>query len=601
MRSTTRHGIPTGGAEIADRLRSVRAELDLIARASCSELDCEESAQVAREVEMTTRACESLTNASVAGLEAAGSWAQSGARTFATWWTSTTHRRTSTSRAHLTTARRVRDDLPATARALAAGRIGGEHVQVLTRKATRTQALRDQLADRQMGEDFLVEQAERLPVEAFSRVVAAWAIRADPEAADRAWRDQGDAEEVHLSPTLDGYALGGWLSTEHGRVLDEAMRAVIGVPSAGDQRRPSQRRAGALVHLARRALDAGELQPTARVRPHIAVTIDASTLESLIAAQNPACDDTTAHTGPSGTVGAAGPNGTSRTAGTSGTSGTSHTSGSSHTSGTRPTGDPTLFPGDFDATLLAGTEPARWSDGSPISHGHAAKLLCNGEFHRVVFGPEGQILDSGRTSRLFTAAQTRAVIARDRHCQFPDCDAPPAQGEIHHSIWWYHQGRTSTDNAILLCWYHHDYVHQHHLTIESDPSGWRFTDPQGRIFGVGKRPSAPASTCPGDPPSAPLGKDLTDHPSTPSGAPPGAGLFDSGAPDPGPAGSDPPGSRPPDPGSLSSHPPGSRPPGSDPPDPGPLDLSAAAESPPDRHRRAGPRTSARGRDPAGRR
>src|SRR5699024_9539532 len=161
--------------------------------------------------------------------------------------------------------------------------------------------------------------------------------------------------------------------------------------------------------------------------------------------------------------------------------------------------------------------------GTPIPHAQASKLLCGGEFHRVVFGADGQILDSGRATRLFTAAQTRAVIARDRQCQFPDCTAPPEQGEIHHSIWWYHHGRTSTVMAILLCWYHPDYVHQHGLNITHTPGGCIFTDPLGAAIG--------------------------------SSPPPGAGF--SPAADPIPELDSPPGSSPPGRSSRSSRPPGS--------------------------------------------
>src|SRR5699024_9179914 len=109
------------------------------------------------------------------------------------------------------------------------------------------------------------------------------------------------------------------------------------------------------------------------------------------------------------------------------------------------TGDETI-PACVDYGMAHQVEPALWADGSPIPPGQATKLLCGGAFHRIVFGPESEVLDSGRTRRLFTPAQTRAVIARDGHCQFPECTAPPEQGEIHHSIWWYHHGRTSIDN-----------------------------------------------------------------------------------------------------------------------------------------------------------
>src|SRR5699024_12782955 len=117
-------------------------------------------------------------------------------------------------------------------------------------------------------------------------------LRTDPEAADRAWRVKDAAEELFLSPTMDGYGLNGWLSTEHGQVLDEALRAITGVPAANDDRHPSGRRADALTHLARMALDSGELQPSARSRPHIAVTITQPTLEAHIAANHPDGDRT---------------------------------------------------------------------------------------------------------------------------------------------------------------------------------------------------------------------------------------------------------------------------------------------------------------------
>src|SRR5699024_4967282 len=170
------------------------------------------------------------------------------------------------------------------------GQISGEHVQLLTTKATQAEALRQQLTDPEMGEGFLVEQATRLPAEAFAKVVAAWALRTDPEAADRAWREKDAAEELFLSPTMDGYALNGWLSTEHGQVLDEALRAITGVPAANDDRHTSGRRADALTHLARTSLASSKLQPRTRSRPLIAATITQPTLEAHIAANHPAGD-----------------------------------------------------------------------------------------------------------------------------------------------------------------------------------------------------------------------------------------------------------------------------------------------------------------------
>src|SRR5690606_16076738 len=90
----------------------------------------------------------------------------------------------------------------------------------------------------------------------------------------------------------------------------------------------------------------------------------------------------------------------------------------------------------LDHAALVGAEPAMLEDGTPIPFGLFSQLACNSALHRVVFGPDSEILDVGREERLFTAGQARGIIARDGQCRFPGCTAPPGQGEIHHSLWW---------------------------------------------------------------------------------------------------------------------------------------------------------------------
>ena len=73
-------------------------------------------------------------------------------------------------------------------------------------------------------------------------------------------------------------------------------------------------------------------------------------------------------------------------------------------------------------------------------------------------------------------AATGAIIARDQHCTFPSCSAPPALGEIHHLDHWAHGGGSHTDRGTLLCYHHHEYVHAHQVTIERTATGGlRFT------------------------------------------------------------------------------------------------------------------------------
>jgi hypothetical protein len=73
---------------------------------------------------------------------------------------------------------------------------------------------------------------------------------------------------------------------------------------------------------------------------------------------------------------------------------------------------------------------------------------CDAQIARVAFAPTGEILDAGRAARLFSTAQTRAIIARDRHCIWPGCDAPPFWCECHDRKHCADGRETSIDEAV---------------------------------------------------------------------------------------------------------------------------------------------------------
>jgi hypothetical protein len=85
-----------------------------------------------------------------------------------------------------------------------------------------------------------------------------------------------------------------------------------------------------------------------------------------------------------------------------------------------------------------------------------------------------EVLDAGRATRTFTAAQVRSIVARDVHCIWPGCDIPAAWAEAHHVWHWADGGPTSVDNGVLLCGRHHDRVHLFGHAIVKLPSG-RYT------------------------------------------------------------------------------------------------------------------------------
>lgn len=91
------------------------------------------------------------------------------------------------------------------------------------------------------------------------------------------------------------------------------------------------------------------------------------------------------------------------------------------------------------------------------------KIACDAAVLPVVLGADSVPLDVGRSTRLFSPGQVKALWLRDGGCTFGDCRIPPQWCDAHHLVHWADGGPTSMDNAALLCARHHTYVHRHHL------------------------------------------------------------------------------------------------------------------------------------------
>ncbi|PFG41161.1 uncharacterized protein DUF222 [Georgenia soli] len=492
----------TAGQIVASRLAQMRDALDALADVDLHELEGDALMSALDGVEQIRRRGDALAARVLATVEADGRWAVDGARSMAAWYRARTGRHRSSAARDVRQARALRDHLPGTAKALAAGEISTDHVAAIVRHTTNTEARRERLRDEEVGEDFLLTHAKELDASAFDTAVKHWGLRADPEASDRAYVEDSDREEFYLAETTDGYVPGGWLSRSSGQVLLTALKARTGTPAKGDRRSPAQRLAKSLLGLAHLGLDSGTLRPGARIRPHVSVHVPFETLQRLIAASAPA----RRHSGCSLS------GDTSRSASADTPSSAEHRGSAFGLTGPvansrdragvgldvgevgLPDGDHSVDGGsgvglcncgqelpdsvigaDLDAASMGAVPPATFEDGTPLPPTLLARLACSSGLHRVVFGPDSEVLDVGREQRIFAAAQTRAIIARDKHCQFPNCDAPPGEGEVHHSVWWWeHFGSTSVKLGVLLCWQHHDHVHQHRISIERRRRRWVF-------------------------------------------------------------------------------------------------------------------------------
>jgi hypothetical protein len=425
-------GADGGSARLVAAMSGIEALLDVLADVDPLAVPGPVLHEAVRALEVAERRLCGVRAGLFAAVEAEGLWAVGGARSFTAWVRQQTQASPGRAGAQARTARALRDHLPVTAEALSAGAITAEHADVLAKHTTATPERLAALARDDIGEAYLVERAGELGAADFARVVKHWAVRADPAAADRGWAASMTREELVLSKTLDGYHLQGWLSEASGAALDAALRARIGVPAPGDQRTSAQRRAGALNGLVRMVLESGALAPHAATPAQILVHVPHETLTRLAGAMAPA-DGPASSLGP----GAEGRDVLHR------------------------------IPGGPDPQVMLGAEAAELADGSPVPHALLARLACGSQLARVIFGPKSEILDAGRAKRLFSPGQRRAIIGRDRRCQYPGCDAPPVEGEIHHSLWWYAQhGPTDAERGVLLCWFHHDHVHANAITIE---------------------------------------------------------------------------------------------------------------------------------------
>ncbi|HLS00462.1 MAG TPA: HNH endonuclease signature motif containing protein, partial [Beutenbergiaceae bacterium] len=127
-----------------------------------------------------------------------------------------------------------------------------------------------------------------------------------------------------------------------------------------------------------------------------------------------------------------------------------------------------------DPTHTRGHSPPSWTQymSEAINIGafhprHAEQLACDAKLVGQIWNGHHDVLVQHRTKRLFTPAQRRAILARDRGCQAPGCTVPAVYCQIHHIIEWLNGGTTNVDNAITVCALHHGAIHDGKWTIRT--------------------------------------------------------------------------------------------------------------------------------------
>ena len=126
-------------------------------------------------------------------------------------------------------------------------------------------------------------------------------------------------------------------------------------------------------------------------------------------------------------------------------------------------------PGAIDPLLIIPSDTTR-------------RLGCDSSI-KEQFETHGIVLDAGRTRRLVSTAQRRALLSRDGGCRFPGCHRRRFT-DAHHIHHWMDGGNTDLDNLVTLCRFHHHLVHEGGFKLQKAP-GNTFTvlNPEGMPIG----------------------------------------------------------------------------------------------------------------------
>jgi hypothetical protein len=393
---------------------------------------------------------------------------------------------------------RMLRELPALAAAAGRGDVSAEHLAKVHALVHRVGLKEITPADRTLA-DLSSEKTPAETQQACERIAAIL----DPDGAEPDPVKDHERREIVFSRLGSMMYLKGRLDAEGGAALMTVVDAWMRPPGPGDTRTAAQRRADALVDIARDALHRGVAPTVGGVRPQLGILITPAALLGPNLSSLP----TTADPSPTGArptdpgpnnTGAAGGGATGGGAMGGGAAG-GGAPGCDHASDDVPAwarGRP-AFTGPRDPLTEAGIPPLpdppwlRWMGDIPPEL--AQRIACDSDVWRIVLDPAtGLPLDLGRTHRTVPHWMRKALHARDRTCRWPGCDVPAAWTDAHHAVLpWYLGGETNIDELILLCRHHHVLTHEGRWGVRLDQTTGEVyvTRPDGTPYELG--PSQP--------------------------------------------------------------------------------------------------------------
>ncbi len=336
---------------------------------------------------------------------------------------------------------------PCLAEAWREGRVSGTHVELLCA------IVPDRHVERFMGAmpgliDTIAALSARHAGQHLRRTVEradAFAEREAVEAGREPPITPPPARELSASRSLDdALFLSGHVTGDDAAHVEKALVAATRPDRPGERRTPKERRADALVEVCRRYLETIDNPDAKRSTERLTICADVVTLYRawLRGAGVRTADELEDFLAERPRLGEL---------------------------------DRGLFLDAFDHT----SHTARTLDGNPVTDALVAAVAAGGAME-LLLTAAGRILHLGRSTRTFSAAQRRAVLARDGGCRSPGCHAGPERCDIHHVRPWDDGGATDITNAVAKCRHCHLDHHRRALRDQLEPDGtYTVTAPDG--------------------------------------------------------------------------------------------------------------------------
>jgi hypothetical protein len=98
-------------------------------------------------------------------------------------------------------------------------------------------------------------------------------------------------------------------------------------------------------------------------------------------------------------------------------------------------------------------------------------IMCDCKTTPICVTKDGVPLMIGTPETAIPLTNRRAVWARDHGCRYGTCRQAAMWSHIHHIQHRADGGTHELSNLVMLCGYHHRYVHRHNIHLQWDPTG----------------------------------------------------------------------------------------------------------------------------------